>query len=50
LFEEKGPFKAHLLNLPIEACETLAGGIIGFFDLIHALLELNALSAVGFLD
>jgi hypothetical protein len=50
LLEEKGTFQAHLLDLAIKAGETLAGGIIGFFDLIHALLELNALSAVGFFD
>jgi hypothetical protein len=50
LFEKKGTLESHLLNRPLHADDALAGGIIGFFYFIHALLKLDAFSAVGFLN
>jgi hypothetical protein len=47
LFKEKGTLKAELLNGSIEARKALACGIVGFLDLIHSLLELNAFLAIG---
>jgi len=50
LFKEKGTLKAELLNGSIEARKALACGIVGFLDLIHSLLELNAFLAIGCFD
>jgi hypothetical protein len=50
LFEEKGTLQPQLLNASVETCKTLARGVIGFFDLVHSLLQLNAFLAVSCFD
>jgi hypothetical protein len=50
LFEEEGPLQAELLDAALHTCQADAGGVVGFFDFIHALLKLDAFAAVGFFD
>lgn len=50
LLEEEGALDAELLNLAFDAGDADSGGVVGFFDLVVAALELDALSAVGLLD
>jgi hypothetical protein len=50
LFEEEGSLQAEFLDASFHAREADAGGVVCFFDFVHALLELDAFSAVGFFD
>jgi hypothetical protein len=48
LFEEEGSLQAELFDASFHTREADAGGVVGFFDFVHALLELDAFSAVCF--
>jgi len=47
LLEQESAFEAHLHDCSVQAGFALAGGIVGFFDVVEAALELDALSVVG---
>lgn len=48
LFKQESAFKAHFHDCSVETGFALTGGIVGFFDVVQAALELDALSVVGF--
>lgn len=50
LFEQESAFYPQLFNLALDAGEAKSGGVVGFFDLICAILELDAFSSIGFLN
>jgi len=47
LFEQESAFEAHLHDCSVQAGFALTSGIVGFFDVVEAALELDALSVVG---
>ena len=47
LLEQESAFEAHLHDCSVQAGFALASGIVGFFDVVEAALELDALSVVG---
>lgn len=50
LLEQKGPLYPELLDLALYPGEAQAGGIVCVFDLVCAVLELNAFAAVCLFD
>jgi hypothetical protein len=50
LLEQKGTLYPQLFNLALNTGETEAGGIVGVFDFIGAVLELDTLSSIGLFD
>jgi hypothetical protein len=48
LFEEEGPLQAEPFDASLHTREADAGGVVGFFNFVHALLQLDAFSAVCF--
>jgi hypothetical protein len=50
LFEQEGALETHLLDAPIEAQDALAGGVVGFFDIVNAASQVDAFAVVGGLD
>jgi len=47
LLEEEGAFETHLHDCSVQTGFALASGIVGFFDVVQAALQLDALSVVG---
>jgi hypothetical protein len=47
LLEQESAFEAHLHDCSVETGFALTSGIVGFFDVVQATLQLDALSVVG---
>lgn len=50
LLEQEGPFYPQLVDLTFDARQAEAGGVVGIFHLVGAVLELDALAAIRLLD
>jgi hypothetical protein len=50
LFEQESAFYPQFLDLALDTGEAKAGGVVGVFDLICAVLKLDAFSSISFLN
>jgi hypothetical protein len=50
LLNEEGSFKTQLFDSTMHAGQSCTADIVGFFDLVQALLELDTFAAVSFFD
>jgi hypothetical protein len=50
LFKQEGALYSHLFDLAFYARKAKTSGIVSLFDLVCAILELDAFSSIGFLN